>query len=481
MQVRYVTLFVIIALLLTSSMAFSQPTYRQGLYTGIQNWSGDNIAIGDIYIGETPDGGNYLIGDVNLQNGATLTIQEGHKIYVRPESYLHTYDAEVIATSLTICPDNQNLGGFGSNDCDEGNAIIVEGIDGDSFGTLESENTVFTTISSTVHWDGIILDGAYAACNLQPGTVIRRAAIGLTANVETFPLIDGASFEQCIIGIRSSEARQIRIENSTFTDCSTGIDINKGTILGQPGFIQIYHNIIDNSSQMGISLRNIEHEANAEVLNNAISNSYMGVFNVNSIVDFGSWYDPNAWDGNEITGCGTGMVSGNGGWINLWRNNIHDNAGIDIGNIYLAMEPDSTAGPQSLNIVAHPELRPANLSDHKNRVHAMLLDIFPAKPKPENGASASNASLLHQNYPNPFYPQTTISYHLPLKQALALWIYNTTGQLVRTLVDQTQASGTYEVQWDGRNNHGQPVSSGLYFYRLEAEHISQTRRMLLLK
>lgn len=95
------------------------------------------------------------------------------------------------------------------------------------------------------------------------------------------------------------------------------------------------------------------------------------------------------------------------------------------------------------------------------------------------------APRLAQNYPNPFNPVTTIAYQIPSKQALTLQVYNTAGQLVRTLLDDVQDAGAHQVVWDGRNDRGEPVSSGVYFYRLQAgamgERFTAQKKMILLK
>jgi len=89
---------------------------------------------------------------------------------------------------------------------------------------------------------------------------------------------------------------------------------------------------------------------------------------------------------------------------------------------------------------------------------------------------------LRQNAPNPFNPATTISFVVPAGGAnVSLRIYDTAGRLVRTLVDRFEPSGTREVTWQGRNDQGQPVSSGVYFYRLTAPSFSETRKMVLLR
>ena len=92
-----------------------------------------------------------------------------------------------------------------------------------------------------------------------------------------------------------------------------------------------------------------------------------------------------------------------------------------------------------------------------------------------------NSYRLEQNYPNPFNPTTTIRYQIPQSEPVKLDIYNVRGQLVRALIRQQQNAGYHVVKWDGRNDQGNLVSSGLYFYKIQAGSFSQTRRMMLLK
>ncbi|KPJ60225.1 MAG: hypothetical protein AMJ46_07880 [Latescibacteria bacterium DG_63] len=90
--------------------------------------------------------------------------------------------------------------------------------------------------------------------------------------------------------------------------------------------------------------------------------------------------------------------------------------------------------------------------------------------------------LLKQNSPNPFGGSTVISYAVPSSgEQVCLRVYNIAGQLVRELVDQPHDAGMYTVRWDGRNGRGSQVSSGVYFYRLEAGSRSLARKMVMLK
>ena len=97
---------------------------------------------------------------------------------------------------------------------------------------------------------------------------------------------------------------------------------------------------------------------------------------------------------------------------------------------------------------------------------------------------------LYPNYPNPFNSATSVQYALPSgdrrpetgdRRHTTLKIYNILGQEVRTLVDEFQEPGSYSINWDGRDEFGNEVSGGIYFYRLESGEYTNTKRMLLLK
>ncbi len=88
---------------------------------------------------------------------------------------------------------------------------------------------------------------------------------------------------------------------------------------------------------------------------------------------------------------------------------------------------------------------------------------------------------LSQNYPNPFNPVTTIEYSLPRRSSVKIDVFNLLGQKVRTLVDREESAGTYSIAWDGTSSTGEAVSTGIYFYRFQADDHVETRKMLLLK
>ena len=96
-------------------------------------------------------------------------------------------------------------------------------------------------------------------------------------------------------------------------------------------------------------------------------------------------------------------------------------------------------------------------------------------------AQVPTAFSLEQNYPNPFNPTTTLKYALKENVDVSLKVYNVLGQLVKTLVNGQQAAGWKEANWDGTNDLGAKVSSGIYIYRLEAGDFVQSRKMILMK
>jgi len=99
----------------------------------------------------------------------------------------------------------------------------------------------------------------------------------------------------------------------------------------------------------------------------------------------------------------------------------------------------------------------------------------------EQAATLPEAFGLDQNYPNPFNPTTVIRYQLPQNRNVLLKVFDILGQEVKVLVNEAQQAGSYQIQWDGTNATGARVSSGVYFYRIQAGDFVNTKKMLLLK
>jgi len=110
----------------------------------------------------------------------------------------------------------------------------------------------------------------------------------------------------------------------------------------------------------------------------------------------------------------------------------------------------------------------------------MGTDAFVAKES--NGIPLTPVSYaLEQNYPNPFNPSTTIRYSLAKKSDVVLEICNTLGQRVRMLVNGVRSTGQYESLWDGTNDNGRHVASGVYFYRLRTGEYNAVRKLVMIR
>jgi parallel beta-helix repeat protein len=116
---------------------------------------------------------------------------------------------------------------------------------------------------------------------------------------------------------------------------------------------------------------------------------------------------------------------------------------------------------------------------------ASLSPFILAYPDPASGiyvpTVAENRVVLHQNVPNPFNPTTQIRFNIPVSSPVSLVVYNVHGQRVRTLVSETLPAGEKTVEWNGRDESGRHVSTGIYFYRLVTPESTVSKKMVLLK
>ena len=96
------------------------------------------------------------------------------------------------------------------------------------------------------------------------------------------------------------------------------------------------------------------------------------------------------------------------------------------------------------------------------------------------GGAISNFNLF-QNYPNPFNPETNIKYQLPNASFVEIAIFNLSGQRITTLLKTYQNAGSFELKWDGRNEMGEQMVSGVYIYQLKAGEFVSAKKMMLLQ
>ena len=99
----------------------------------------------------------------------------------------------------------------------------------------------------------------------------------------------------------------------------------------------------------------------------------------------------------------------------------------------------------------------------------------------KDGANIPDVFALHQNYPNPFNPVTTIRYDVPEQAHVTMEIYNILGQKVAMVVDGIHQPGFHAVRWNGVNMYGNPLSSGMYFYHIQAGNFRSVKKLILVK
>ncbi len=121
-------------------------------------------------------------------------------------------------------------------------------------------------------------------------------------------------------------------------------------------------------------------------------------------------------------------------------------------------------------------------------MRTILEDIFMLTPSMPGGGGHSDIPkatqfrwALGQNMPNPVASMTEIRFEVARSSDISIKVYNAMGQLVRTLRDGRVQPGRYSVQWDGTNASGEKVSSGVYFYKMDADKFQATKKMLIVK
>ena len=180
------------------------------------------------------------------------------------------------------------------------------------------------------------------------------------------------------------------------------------------------------------------------------------------------------YNGNYLTSQHAIKLSYNANWLSLnsWQGVINENE-----PHYLTVSfPEYLlpTGEYSAIIRVHT-------NDPTNSVVDIPLSVNITTVSNDNNAVDVVSSKLSQNYPNPFNPETTINFFVQQNSHVELAIYDLKGRKVKTLVKNSFAPGKHSVVWNGLNNHGQEVASGVYFYKMRNGTFSSTRKMILLK
>lgn len=156
---------------------------------------------------------------------------------------------------------------------------------------------------------------------------------------------------------------------------------------------------------------------------------------------------------------------------------------IDLGDLYLQMGGNGRGA-----VGRYPDLIPQSKGEFEQTredLFALLSEEYHFENEPEEEPiknSIPACVTLHGNYPNPFNPETTISFSIPDESKIELSVFNIKGQKIRTLVNNILEKGNHSIVWDGKSESGKTVSSGVFFYRLSVNDRSKSvQKCLMLK
>ena len=448
-----------------------------------------------------------LIAAVFIANAASFA---GGRLTRANSPYIINGDLRVFAgDSLIIDPGVELRFGASSSFIVEG-LLVAQGTEQDSI--FFTANGVSPTPGS---WNGIFLYNVPARPLRR--VVISFAATGITCDGGT-PIIEHSDFRRNVNGIDflNSTTAQVRYslflqnENAAIRciDASPKIELNAISQNALTGFEsaivcngaspRIQHNLIFGNGRSGIDCVN---GSSAEIYQNTLANNEFGITISES--------DPHLYN-NIVTGSSTG-ISSESAAPQIFYNNVFGNSD---GNFLDC--PAGVGEMSTVNFNGHASDAFGNISFHPLYVNPADNDfrIGQGSPcidagSPDNPAGSSfvgsrpdlgflefdgaisdvsdrkstvpEEHALAQNYPNPFNPGTTIDYKVggTATQSVQLTIYNSLGQLVRELINTSQAPGLYQVYWNGKDGYSRAAGSGVYFSRLEVNKELHIRKMIL--
>ena len=229
--------------------------------------------------------------------------------------------------------------------------------------------------------------------------------------------------------------------------------------------LKVYFDARLDTSRIGIGTTNISNTATLLIGENPCV-GFDGTFNFSGRIDEVRIWNTvrtnaqiqNTW--NDTLGSEY-YSSADSGLIGYWRFDMLEDLGIN---------GDGVDDVRDLSIYGnHGDL----VGDATLDTSGALVAII------EEGIATLNGFNLIQNYPNPFNPTTTINYSLPQSAQVKLVVYDILGQKIVTLVNQFESAGEKSLKWNGKDESGQVVSSGVYVYRIEADNFVATHKMLL--
>jgi len=189
--------------------------------------------------------------------------------------------------------------------------------------------------------------------------------------------------------------------------------------------------------------------------------------------------------------CGIGLLTDTGiGYEERWIQQFQiyvSASGVSEDNFHLVLDTTKATGameefdiePSRAKFIKLVVLTPTNGVCQLGEIEVYLQKIQTATP--EENIMRLTEFRLSQNHPNPFNPTTTITFQLPEQSVVELCVYNILGEKIKTLVHESKSAGIYEIKWDGTNEYGNVMASGIYLYVIETKNYREVRKMILTK
>lgn len=455
--------------------------------SGILSTENENI----IMIDSTESTGNVLAGDsINIANAFSFQVssnlKNGEVIYLNSQvsdssgnvwTNLLSLTGATPALSYLYHNLSDSMYGDGDGFAESGESVNLDLIIKNT-GLKSAQNVSVTLSSSSPYLSftnpnlnyGAILPSDYS----QSSTEI---IIDAGCPQPSFPQID--LFIETQDGYQFTDTFSISIgEMGLFDDMENG-DGN----WTHSGAVDLWH-ITANRKHSGDSSWYCGNEGQF-VYDNNMQNNYLEsisfVIGQNAQLSFWCWY--------EFPNYGTNglyvEVNDGGGW------KVFDFIGsggalgaLPTGNDWLEYKYDLSDYPAGTSLT----LRFRFQSDDETVTEGVYIDDVKIQQK-ETGPSTAAPSIknnlknytLYQNYPNPFNPATTIKFTLEKPESVNIKIYDIKGALIRELMNKKANAGSNKIVWDGKNEHGNIVTSGIYFYRISAGKFSKTKRMVFIR
>ncbi|PKM75038.1 MAG: hypothetical protein CVU92_03435 [Firmicutes bacterium HGW-Firmicutes-17] len=180
------------------------------------------------------------------------------------------------------------------------------------------------------------------------------------------------------------------------------------------------------------------------------------------------------WDGAGATMSSLLIIDGATG-------NIEWEKPTSITRVFIAGHNAADAGTNPFCDINNDGIKEITFRGYENGIFKIfIVGLQGTNAVISNNALPNDITLL-QNYPNPFNPTTTIEYQIQRSDFVTIKIFDSIGKLIKNLINEEKQSGEYSVIFDGKNDAGQKVSSGVYFYQLQVGDFISNKKMILLK